>query len=119
MMYMPLLMGYFALTFASGLAGFCTKLGLGSKGGETFFVLAVSAFLLTTLDTATRLARFTWQELCLPRDGQVTKTGGWHDCKVSPTGKYIIDSFSSLFQPAVMKLKNENTTYKRLTSIIE
>jgi carbon starvation protein len=28
--------------------------------------MAISAFLLTTLDTATRLTRFTWQELFLP-----------------------------------------------------
>jgi len=49
--------------FAGGLAGFCTKLGLPHEAGRVFMSLAVSAFLMTSVDTATRLARFTWQEL--------------------------------------------------------
>ncbi len=53
--------------FASGLAGLAARIGLPEKTGETFIALAISAFLLTTLDTATRLARFSWQELFLPR----------------------------------------------------
>ncbi|MCK5528386.1 MAG: carbon starvation protein A, partial [Kiritimatiellae bacterium] len=53
--------------FASGLSGFTAKLGLPSAVGMTFAALAISAFMLTTLDTATRLARFTWQEIFLPR----------------------------------------------------
>ena len=39
----------------------------------TFFALAIAAFLLTTLDTATRLTRFVWQELFLPREGQTPR----------------------------------------------
>lgn len=54
------------LLFAQGLAQFGTKLGLPSKIGISFVSLSVSAFLLTTLDTATRLARFTLQELFAP-----------------------------------------------------
>ena len=49
--------------FAGGLAGFCTTLGIPQQAGFTFMSLAVSAFLMTSVDTATRLARFTWQEL--------------------------------------------------------
>ena len=49
--------------FAGGLASFCTKLGIPEHAGYTFMSLAVSAFLMTSVDTATRLARFTWQEL--------------------------------------------------------
>ena len=49
--------------FAGGLASFCTKLGIPEQAGYTFMCLAVSAFLMTSVDTATRLARFTWQEL--------------------------------------------------------
>lgn len=56
--------------FASGLAAFGEKLGLSVMYGKTFVSLAVSAFLLTTLDTATRLARFTWQELWMPKEGE-------------------------------------------------
>jgi len=49
--------------FAGGLASFCSKLGIPERTGTVFMSLAVSAFLMTSVDTATRLARFTWQEL--------------------------------------------------------
>jgi carbon starvation protein len=52
--------------FAGGLATFVAHVGLPVEAGRTFIALAISAFLLTTLDTATRLTRFTWQELFLP-----------------------------------------------------
>jgi carbon starvation protein len=55
--------------FASGLAGFTEVFGLSRPAGETFAALTISAFMLTTLDTATRLARFTVQEWILPRRG--------------------------------------------------
>jgi carbon starvation protein len=54
--------------FSAGLADFCGKIGVGAESGATFFSLAISAFLLTTLDTATRLTRFTWEELFIPGD---------------------------------------------------
>ena len=54
--------------FASGIAGFTDKLGMPHHAGVVFISLALAAFLMTTLDTATRLARFTWQELFLPRE---------------------------------------------------
>ena len=54
--------------FAGGIAGFTDKLGLPHSAGIVFISLALAAFLMTTLDTATRLARFTWQELFLPRE---------------------------------------------------
>jgi len=53
--------------FSRGLAGFSVRLGIPLEAGMTFVSLALAAFLMTTLDTATRLARFTWQELLLPR----------------------------------------------------
>ncbi len=49
--------------FSSGLAGFCTKLGIPEKPAFLFMSLAVAAFLMTSVDSATRIARFTWQEL--------------------------------------------------------
>lgn len=49
--------------FSSGIAGILSQLGMPFKFGVTFIALTVSAFMLTTLDTATRLSRFTWQEL--------------------------------------------------------
>ncbi len=60
-------------TFAAGLAGFATVFGLPAKAGTTFAALAISAFMLTTLDTATRLARFAWQELFLGKAGASEK----------------------------------------------
>jgi carbon starvation protein len=56
--------------FAAGLAHFCESFHLDPEVGGNFFTLAISAFLLTTLDTATRLARFAWQEMFLPRGGE-------------------------------------------------
>jgi len=53
--------------FASGLSGFATQIGISAEIGMTFISLSISAFMLTTLDTATRLTRFAWQELFLPR----------------------------------------------------
>jgi carbon starvation protein len=53
--------------FASGIASFGTRVGVPLATGTGFVALAISAFILTTLDTATRLTRFAWQELFLPR----------------------------------------------------
>ncbi len=50
-------------TFAKGAAVFFGTLGIPQGMGETFAMLAVSTFLLTTLDTCTRLARFLIEEL--------------------------------------------------------
>ena len=56
--------------FAGGLASFCAKLGIPEHAGTVFMSLAVSAFLMTSVDTATRLARFTWQELFTGSQGR-------------------------------------------------
>jgi carbon starvation protein len=70
--------------FASTIAGFCVKvfssIGLSAETGkriaESFMLLSVSAFLMTTVDAGTRLARFSWQELvgALPGDGGAKRT---------------------------------------------
>lgn len=57
-------------TFSLGLANLSQKLGLPLSIGKTFISLTVSAFILTTLDTATRLTRFTIHELALPKLNQ-------------------------------------------------
>jgi carbon starvation protein len=51
-------------TFAAGLGHFLSHLGLPATAAETFAMLAISTFLLTTLDTCTRMARMVFQELC-------------------------------------------------------
>lgn len=70
--------------FAGGLAHFGANLGLPEDIGFAFVSLAVSAFLLTTLDTSTRLARFCWQELVAPPD-----TGSAPAPGVSPVRKAV------------------------------
>lgn len=69
--------------FASTIAGFCASMfsaiGVGAETGrrvaESFMLLSVSAFLMTTVDSGTRLARFAWQELAdtLPGAGAAKK----------------------------------------------
>jgi len=50
-------------TFSEGAGMFFAALGIPPKLGVEFASLAVSTFLLTTLDTCTRLARFLVEEL--------------------------------------------------------
>lgn len=49
-------------TFAMGLGHFMSSFGLPLTTGITFVSLAASAFLLTTLDSATRLGKYAVQE---------------------------------------------------------
>ena len=48
--------------FADGLGGIIGATGISPELAITFVALTVSAFALTTLDTCTRLARFSFQE---------------------------------------------------------
>jgi len=48
--------------FSASIGNFMSELGIPINVGTTFSALAVSAFALTSLDTATRLARFSFQE---------------------------------------------------------
>ncbi|MGM0946844.1 MAG: carbon starvation CstA family protein [Bacteroidota bacterium] len=48
--------------FSTGLGGMIATLGISEQFAVGFVALTVSAFALTTLDTCTRLARFTVQE---------------------------------------------------------
>jgi len=61
--------------FASTIAGFCVKIGLPQRMAESFMLLSVSAFLMTSVDAGTRLARFSWQELVGKPD---EKSGAGH-----------------------------------------
>ena len=49
--------------FSRGVGAFLSSLGIPATLGVTFASLVVSAFALTTLDTATRLGRYIFQEL--------------------------------------------------------
>jgi len=48
--------------YSAGMAKFLSVFGIPEKFGASFGLLALSAFILTTLDTATRLARYIFQE---------------------------------------------------------
>jgi carbon starvation protein len=48
--------------FAAGVGHFMSFFGIPVAFGTTFGALAVNAFCLTSLDTATRLGRYAWEE---------------------------------------------------------
>jgi len=48
--------------YGNGLGNFMQSLGLPFETGKSFGILAVSTFLLTTLDTSTRLGRYIFEE---------------------------------------------------------
>ncbi|KRQ87159.1 Carbon starvation protein A [Caloramator mitchellensis] len=52
-----------AVIFASGVATFMSSFGIPLEFGKVFIILAFTAFALTSLDTATRLGRYIFQEL--------------------------------------------------------
>ncbi|MFA9399304.1 MAG: carbon starvation protein A [Clostridiaceae bacterium] len=49
--------------FSTGVGAFMNSFGIPAATGTTFAALAISAFALTSLDTATRLGRFIFQEM--------------------------------------------------------
>lgn len=61
------------IIFGTAISGFFAKLGFGEAAVSatyTIICLAVSCFCLTSLDTATRLGRFMFQELFASKDGE-------------------------------------------------
>lgn len=61
-----------AQIFAAGVAEFMSSFGIPVPVGTVFVILAFSAFALTSLDTATRIGRYMFQEMTTKADG--TKT---------------------------------------------
>lgn len=53
--------------FAVGMSQFFTSLGIDQFYSQVFLSLAISSFVITSLDTAARLGRFLMQELFMPR----------------------------------------------------
>jgi carbon starvation protein len=58
-----------AQIFAGGVAEFMSKFGIPVPIGSVFVILAFSAFALTSLDTATRIGRYMFQEMTTKADG--------------------------------------------------
>lgn len=58
-----------AQIFAGGVSEFMSKFGVPVSVGSVFVILAFSAFALTSLDTATRIGRYMFQEMTTREDG--------------------------------------------------
>ncbi|MHB1392233.1 MAG: carbon starvation CstA family protein [Clostridia bacterium] len=58
-----------AQIFAGGVSDFMSSFGISVPVGKVFVILAFSAFALTSLDTATRLGRYIFQEMTAKADG--------------------------------------------------
>ena len=79
--------------FADGLSQMLACIpGLADVQGLAYalLILAVSAFCLTSLDTATRLARYMFQELWTPVDKKPEELTGVHKFMVNPYVATII-----------------------------
>jgi carbon starvation protein len=50
------------VVYATGMSKFLSTFGISEKLGFSFGLLALSTFILTTLDTATRLSRYIFEE---------------------------------------------------------
>jgi carbon starvation protein len=61
--------------FAQAVSGFLHQLGLPGQASFVIVSLAVSSFVLTTLDTVARLGRLSFQELFSIEDGDQKKGG--------------------------------------------
>lgn len=59
--------------FSAGIGEFMSSFGLPMEIGTSFVALTVSAFLLTSLDSATRLGRYAVQEFCEERVPKIAK----------------------------------------------
>jgi carbon starvation protein len=68
-------MGTPPVIFARAVAGFLHELGLPNQVSFTIVSLAVSSFVLTTLDTVARLGRLAFQELFSSAEDETAKSG--------------------------------------------
>lgn len=66
--YAELMKGTPNNVFSTGLATFMATIGIPFEFGKTFVALAISAFALTSLDTATRIGRYIFQEFFLTEE---------------------------------------------------
>jgi len=63
-----------AQVFASGVSVFMNSFGIPLQIGKVFVILAFSAFALTSLDTATRIGRYIFQEFFTNASEKTKKT---------------------------------------------
>jgi carbon starvation protein len=67
-----------AQIFAGGVSDFMSNFGIPISVGKVFVILAFSAFALTSLDTATRLGRYIFQEMVAKADGTKSPLGNMY-----------------------------------------
>lgn len=75
-----------AQIFASGVAEFMSKFGIPVGVGKVFVTLAFSAFALTSLDTATRIGRYMFQEMTTKADGTKTALNNMYVATIVTVG---------------------------------
>ena len=81
--------------FAKGISTMLSSIGLQDYEATTYslVILAVSAFALTSLDTATRLARFMLQELFLEKDQKPSDLQGYKRIITNPIVATVLTVF--------------------------
>lgn len=85
------------LLFAHGVGSFLGHIGIPASIGIVFGSLTVAAFSMTTLDTATRLGRFIFQEYFVPEDEEV-------EGKTSVFGNMYFATFVTVISSAALAL---------------
>lgn len=86
-----------AVAFATGISGFCDALGLNVGYAKIFLSLAISAFMMTSLDTATRLGRFICQELFMPKNKNENDDSEVKLDSVTPVRKVLLNKYVASF----------------------
>ena len=86
-----------AVAFATGISGFCDALGLNVGYAKIFMSLAISAFMMTSLDTATRLGRFICQELFMPKNKNENDDSEVKLDSVNPVRKVLLNKYVASF----------------------
>ena len=81
--------------FAKGISTMLSSIGLQDYEATTYslVILAVSAFALTSLDTATRLARFMLQEFFLEKDQRPSDLQGYKRIITNPIVATVLTVF--------------------------
>lgn len=81
--------------FAKGISTMLSSIGLQDYEASTYslVILAVSAFALTSLDTATRLARFMLQEFFLEKDQKPSDLQGYKRIITNPIVATVLTVF--------------------------
>lgn len=90
--------------FATGISSFCEALNLDVGYAKTFISLAISAFMMTSLDTATRLGRFICQELFMPRQTSDEKYSQQKPVKINIIRELFINKYIASFVIVVLSM---------------